>query len=110
MMFFVCPYCVHYGSRSCHSGYGAISAKLARRGDGERFAGEFRKHIPVIVPIWFIPLVAGVVALVTHRFPWWLLALLVVFAVNSFAVLPLLSRRQGCADCPQKDSCPWMRL
>jgi hypothetical protein len=30
---------------------------LARREmrDAERFATQFRKHIPVVVPLWFVP-------------------------------------------------------
>ena len=61
----------------------------------------------MIVPLWFIPLVAGIVFLV-NTFSWLLLALVVLFAVNSFVVLPLVSREYGCARCPQKDACPWM--
>jgi hypothetical protein len=31
-----------------------------------------------------------------------------VFAVDAFIILPVLSRKHGCVECPQKDDCPWM--
>lgn len=71
------------------------------------FAAQFRKHIPVIVPLWFVPLVAGGIPLV-RDFSWLLLGFLLVFAVDSFVILPLVSKKYGCAQCPQKEACPWM--
>ncbi len=107
VMLFICPYCHFYDTRLCPCGYGQIAAKLRARKDGERFAAQFRKHIPVIVPLWFAPVVAGGIPLF-REFSWVLLALLLVFVVNSFVILPLVSRKYGCADCPQKEGCPWM--
>lgn len=109
LMLFVCPYCGYYGTRGCPCGYGVISARLVRRGDRECFSEKFKRHIPVIVPIWFVPLVVGAAALAKHGFSWQLLVLVVAFSIDSFVVLPLLSRKHGCADCPQRDSCPWMK-
>jgi hypothetical protein len=108
IMLFVCPYCHFYDTRLCPCGYGQIAAKLRAKKDGDRFAAQFRKHIPVIVRLWFLPLVAGGIPLF-RDFSWVLAVLLLVFAVNSFAVLPLVSRKYGCAQCPQKEACPWMR-
>ena len=51
--------------------------------------------------------VAGGVQLVTN-FGWVMAILLVVFTVNSFVILPLLSARHSCATCPQREDCPWM--
>jgi hypothetical protein len=62
----------------------------------------------VIVPLWIIPVVAGIIFLL-HNFSLILLSLVVLFAIDAFVILPLLSRRYGCAHCPQKDTCPWMR-
>ena len=107
---FVCRHCGHYGTRSCHTGYGMISAKLVRRGDPARFPEKFKRHVAVIVPVWFIPLVASTWVFAWHHFSWQLLGLVVVFCINSFVVLPLVSAKRGCADCPQRDSCPWMKL
>ena len=103
----LCPYCPSYGQRSCHCGYGIISAKLRAKGDTALFRQKFRQHIPVIVPLWIIPLIVGGVVAV-ESFSWPLAILLGAFVLNSFVILPLLSRRRGCKDCPQREACPWM--
>ena len=125
---FVCPYCRYWDTRACPCGYGRIAAKLrgrkaacppyhpsdvfspaldtlGRRAD--RFNEKFKKHIPVIVPLWLFPVFTGAV-LVIHSFSWMLLVLLVVFVLDAFVVLPLLSVKHGCRGCPQKSTCPWM--
>ena len=107
VMLFVCPYCRFFDSRLCPCGYGQLAARLRKRGDEKLFARKFRRHIPVIVPLWFIPVIVGVVALL-RDFRLSLLVLVIVFAFNSFVVLPLLSRVYGCAHCSQKEDCPWM--
>ena len=106
-MVFICPYCSYYATRGCPCGYGMISAQLVPKGDHECFAEKFKRHIPVIVPLWLIPVVCGLAAL-WLSFSGWLAALIAVFVVNSFIVLPLVSRRHSCAECPQRNSCPWM--
>jgi hypothetical protein len=108
VMIFICPYCHYCDTMSCPCGYGRIAAKLREKKDGDRFREKFKKHIPVIVGLWLIPVVAGVIFL-AHKFSWPVLILLVAFAVDAFVVLPLHSKKHGCAECPQKDRCPWMR-
>lgn len=107
IMIFVCPYCDRYGTMCCPCGYARIAMRLRPLKDTSRFREKFRRHIPVIVPLWLIPVVAGVVFAV-RGFSWSFLVLLIVFALDAFVVLPLFSTRHGCTDCPQKDSCPWM--
>jgi hypothetical protein len=107
IMLFVCPYCHFWNSAACPCGYGKIAAALRQKRDGDRFREKFRKHIPVIVPLWIIPALVGVV-IVARSFSWVLLILLIVFAVDAFVILPALSRKHGCVECPQKDDCPWM--
>jgi len=107
IMLFLCPYCNFYDTRLCPCGYGRLAPKLRTRKDSLLFARQFRRHICAIVPLWFIPPVVGVVSLF-KSFSLPLLVLLLVFAVNSFVILPLFSRKYGCAHCPQKQSCPWM--
>jgi hypothetical protein len=105
---FLCPYCLNYGRRSCPSGYGIISAKLRAKGDAALFNRQFRRHIPAIVPLWIIPVaIGGVVAV--KSFSWPLAILLGVFVLNSFVILPLLSKSHGCKHCPQREACPWMK-
>ena len=107
IILFLCPHCQFFDTRLCPCGYGRISAKLRSKQDGSRFAEKFRRHIPVIVPLWLIPPVAGVIVLV-RQFSAAMLLLVAAFAVNSFLILPLVSKKYGCARCPQKESCPWM--
>ena len=108
IMVFVCPYCRYFDTRSCPCGYGHIAARFCTKQTIECFENKFKKHIPVIVPLWFIPIVAGVVPLI-RSFSLPLLVLLVIFAVNAFIILPLVSTKHGCKECPQKNTCPWMK-
>ncbi|MHC5054594.1 MAG: hypothetical protein ACYTKD_07745 [Planctomycetota bacterium] len=107
IMVFVCPYCGYYGTRGCPCGYGTVSARLAKKAERNCFSEKFKRHIPVIVPLWLIPVACGGIAL-WHTFSWQLAGLIVAFVVNSYVILPLVSRKRGCADCPQRDDCPWM--
>jgi hypothetical protein len=108
IMIFVCPYCNYWNTRSCPCGYGRISAKFRGKSSVNCFDEKFKKHIPVIVPLWFVPILAGSPVLV-NRFSWLLLVLLIIFALDAFVVLPLVSIQHGCKECPQKDTCPWMK-
>jgi hypothetical protein len=107
IMVFVCPYCHFYGTRLCPCGYGQIAVKLRAKRDGERFRQQFRRHIPVIVPLWILPLIAAGLALV-RGFSWQAAALTGAFLIDAAVILPLVSRAYGCAKCPQKETCPWM--
>ena len=107
IMVFVCPYCAYYDSRGCPCGYGKLAARMVGKGDRNCFSEKFKRHIPVIVPLWVIPVVGGVFAF-GRGFSWWLVGLLVLFAANSYVILPWLSKKCSCAECPQKEDCPWM--
>lgn len=104
----ICPYCHFYDTRSCPCGYGKIAARFRQKKDDSLFVKKFRNHIPVIVPLWIIPTIAGVTFLVLS-FSLPMLILLALFAVDSFVILPLTSTKYGCAHCPQKNECPWMK-
>ncbi len=109
IMAFVCPSCAFFDTRSCPCGYGRIAPRLVRKAAVECFAVKFRRHIPVIVPLWVVPVAAGVVAC-CREFSWLTMVLTAAFVADAWVVLPLVSRRHGCSECPQKDSCPWMGL
>ena len=109
IMIFVCPFCQYWGTRSCPCGYGILAAKLRERKALYRFGEKFKKHIPVIVPLWFLPLIAGI-SVVIRGFSWPILVLLILFALDAFLILPLVSTKHGCKACPQKDTCPWMGI
>ena len=107
IMIFVCPFCRYYTSTGCPCGYGMISAKIVKKGDRERFAEKFKRHIPVIVPLWIMPVIFGGIGL-WRSFSWWLVSLIAAFVIESWIILPFVSRKHGCIDCPQKEQCPWM--
>jgi len=109
VMIFVCPYCAYHGTTACPCGYGALSARMVGKGDRDCFAAKFKRHIPAIVPLWMIPIACGGMAL-WHSFSWRLVGLVAVFVVESWIILPIVSRRYACTDCPQKDDCPWMTV
>jgi len=107
VMRFICPFCAYYNSRGCPCGYGLVSARIAQKGEKTCFSEKFKRHIPVIVPLWIIPVLCGGYALL-RGFSLPLLVLLVLFVADAFVILPLLSRKHSCAECPQRDDCPWM--
>jgi hypothetical protein len=107
IMIFVCPYCGYYATLSCPCGYGKISAKIVRKQDRLCFSEKFKRHIPVIVPLWLIPMICGIVSIYI-TFSWSKIFLLAAFVLESCVLLPLFSKKHGCIDCPQKDTCPWM--
>jgi len=109
IMIFVCPYCRYWNSRSCPCGYGRIAARFREKSSVECFNEKFKKHIPVIIPLWFIPILAGL-PIIMRNFSWIFLVLLFIFTLDAFVVLPLVSTKHGCKECPQKDLCPWMKL
>lgn len=108
IMVFMCPYCRYYDTDSCPCGYGIFSVKLRPRGEKECFDRQFKKHIPVIVPLWFIPLLV-IVPVIVRCFSWPLVGLSLLFALDAFLILPLVSTGHGCKDCPQRGECPWMK-
>ncbi|MFH1377594.1 MAG: hypothetical protein ABIH86_02450 [Planctomycetota bacterium] len=103
---FVCTHCGFYGTRACSSGYGLLSALFRKRADRSRFARQFKTFIPMIAPLWFLPPVLAGLELY-FRFDGWLLALVILFSVNSFILLPLLANKENCEHCAQKHDCPW---
>jgi hypothetical protein len=107
IMIFVCPYCRYYATSECPCGYGTLSAKMVKKGDRDCFSDKFRRHIPIIVPLWIIPVIWGGIVL-WRSFSGWLLGLVIAFIFEAWVILPIVSRQHGCVECPQKDQCPWM--
>jgi hypothetical protein len=108
IMIFVCPFCRFWDTSSCPCGYGRIAAKIRGRESEDRFNEKFKRHVPVIVPLWFLPLIAAVPALL-RGFSWDLVILVTAFVVDAFLILPRFSSQHGCRDCPQRQTCPWMK-
>ena len=107
IMIFVCPFCHYFNTNFCPCGYGQIAAKFREKSPEHKFSEKFKKHIPVIIPLWIIPLIEGLIFLI-RDYNLTLLILVIAFAINSFVILPLLARIYGCGHCPQKNDCPWM--
>jgi hypothetical protein len=107
IMVFVCPFCRFWDTDSCPCGYGRIAARIRGRQPEDRFNEKFKRHIPVIVPLWFLPLIAAGAALV-RGFTWPLVVLVAAFVLDAFVILPRFSKQHGCRDCPQRQTCPWM--
>ena len=107
IMVFICPYCRFWGTGDCPCGYGIIATHFTEKKNPQLFSEKFKRHIPVIVPLWFIPVILGGVVMMMD-FSFLLLIMLILFAIDSFILLPVLSKKHGCTHCPQKQDCPWM--
>lgn len=107
IILFLCPYCEYHGSRGCPCGYGELSAMLGTKRKEGCFSEKFRRHIPVIVPLWIIPLLGGGAAMIAE-FSWVKTAFLIAFVLDAFVILPIAAKTHGCSDCPQRHDCPWM--
>jgi hypothetical protein len=107
IIIFICPYCHYFDTKACPCGYGQIATKLRNKRSEKKFPEKFKKHIPIIVPLWIIPVIEGILFLSTD-FNFLMLSLLIIFVINSFIILPLMARIYGCGHCPQKNDCPWM--
>lgn len=105
----ICTACGHYGTRACPCGYGVIAARFFKPHPTRDFHRRFRRNLPVMFPWWFAPPAVAIYEL-WHGAPRISVVPLAVFCVLGFVVIPLISRRLGCADCALKDQCPWMQL
>jgi hypothetical protein len=106
-MKFICTNCPHYDRLICPSGYAKVVSRLFKRGDFTKFQSQFKKHIAVVFPMWIVPAFVGVYLLI-DEFTMWMLVLLILFIIDGFIILPIVTRRYGCNECELKDQCPWM--
>ena len=100
-MAWICPYCRHYLLGACAAGFDILSRKRFKAQPGRTFGTEFRRRAWVLYPGWFLPPVAGLVVLIA-QFSWVALALLVVFCVDAFWLLPETSKKH-CENCETVD-------
>ncbi len=100
----ICPYCFHHAEKNCHSGYHHIS-RFFRAQPDRTFAGQFRRYVAVMVPVWALPPIAALCRLLV-AFSWLQAALLAAFCVLGFMVVPYTSQhnceRCGTVDCPRR--------
>jgi hypothetical protein len=105
-MRFICTHCPNYDKSPCPSGYNTISIKLFKKGDPRLFKTMFKRHIGVVFPSWFIPLIVAAY-LLSIDIDNTLILLLIAFFIVGFIILPITSRIYGCKNCNIKDKCPW---
>lgn len=103
----ICPGCHFYNTLACPCGYGIISAKLFKRKEGRPFSRTFKRNIIIMFPNWFVPFLTGVYLLVT-RYSTATLVLTILFSLDGFLVIPLVSKLAGCRNCSINEQCPWM--
>ena len=108
-MAWVCPYCGHYALGTCPAGFHILSARRFKPKPGRTFRSEFQRNLYIMVPGWFVPPIAALYLLVSG-FSWSVLALVIVFCVVAFWLLPETSKKhcEGCetVDCPRRPMLP----
>ena len=106
-----CVNCYYYG-KVCAFGKGKLSALLFKKGDPDKFAeGQIRwlDLVPDFL-VSIIPLIAGIVLLVT-AFRWVILALLVVLIALSSGGNAFIRGSYACKYCKQREiGCPAEKL
>lgn len=105
---FICSYCVNSRTGRCDSGLGNISAALFKSNPPRFFRRQFHRNIAIQFPIWFVPPIVAVYALLTD-FSYAMLVLLVIFSIVAFVVLPLTAQKKTCDDCAMRGVCPWAK-
>jgi len=103
----ICPYCHHYSTHACPCGYGIISARFFTRRDNKSFRKVFSRNIVTQYPNWFVPLAVSIYLIITN-YTQEILTLTILFILNGFVIIPLISKLVGCRNCEIKDECPWM--
>jgi hypothetical protein len=101
----VCPHCVYHGRADGPSVYCTAATRLARKGDPQLFASRFRRNLGVIAVGWILPIIGGVVALLQLEHLTYGLALLAVFGLVAFYLVPTAAK-PSCERCLNKETCP----
>ncbi len=104
----ICTACPHFGTYGCPCGYGYISSKIFRKKQGTDFRNVFNRNLFYLFPAWFVPPAISIFLLVSQM-NISLLVISIIFCIDGFLVIPLLSKRIVCQNCSMKDSCPWMK-
>lgn len=105
----ICAYCPHYGTKSSLCGYGLVTKSLTSRKKASQFKSQFRRNIAVLFPVWFVPLIFGLIIII-NEFTWFMVILLIVYIIIAFGVVLYVSRSKSCKTCKLKKNCPWNSL
>lgn len=102
----ICPHCKAFGTAYCPSGYGRLSNSIFKRPKKIDFRRAFKTNIIAVAVQWFIPFFAGIYCLYIS-YDLMLLLTFILFIIVAFLWLPFVSRKKGCANCPQRNGCAW---
>ena len=106
-----CVNCYYYG-KLCAFGKGKLCALLFKRGDPGKFTEDQIRWVDLVPDflVSIIPLIAGIVLLVTS-FSWVILVLLVLLLVLSSAGNAFVRGSYACKHCKQRElGCPAEKL
>jgi hypothetical protein len=106
-----CVNCYYYG-KLCAFGKGKLSALLFKKGDPEKFVEAHIRWLDLVPDflVSIIPLIAGIVLLVTS-FNWVILVLLVVLLALSSGGNAFVRGSYACKHCKQREiGCPAEKL
>ena len=111
-MTMICPYCIYYGKTTGVSVLCSVSGHLARKGDMNKFAKQFKMNVSAVIIGWIIPLI-GSGFILYHAYgdtiPFgYNLFMLVSFCLIAFFLLPKASE-PGCKRCEMAKDCPWRK-
>lgn len=104
----VCTFCSNAHLNRCHSTMGVISRSLFQGRDTATFTRQFKRHVAVLFPDWFIPPIAALGQLLSG-FTFSTLVLLVLFCLVAFVILPVFSSKGTCDECAVREECPWSK-
>jgi len=103
---FVCPYCATTAPPAVRVAMGCRGS-AGPKGRHDCSLRSFKRHIPVIVPLWLLPVGFGVWA-ASPAFSWSLVGLVGLFVVTRTWCCRSCRNRHSCTDFPQASDCPWM--
>ena len=101
----VCPHCVYHDHTDGPSIYCALATRLAVKGDPQLFAARFQQNTGVLAVNWVLPIIGGVIALRQLDNLVYGLALLAVFGLIAFYLVPTAAK-PSCERCLNKETCP----
>lgn len=102
-----CRHCCYYG-RTCAHGRGRIVPLFMKKGDPKKFnekSVSFKSFLPYLLGN-LIPLVIGIVLLISRGFNWLILIAALYPVLAWFVVNPLLFGQLACPHCEQCSKCP----
>jgi len=107
-----CVYCCYYGKR-CAFGKGAIASVFFKKGDPKKF-GEREMSWKGMVPqllVVLVPVVVGIVLLVTAGWNIWILIAVIYSVLSWFVINPIVYGKIACPHCKQGSiCCPAMKF